>query len=217
MVAMHSVKLRALALLSLTALAIAAGYGAIFWAKTLPGLEGRSITPSRTSEQLRALELDVQDLKVGQTSLRSRVSEILSILKDTHEFEPLLGRIAKVQLGVIEFDSGSAEIGEEDHAELGKIAQKIEEYDSPVLIVGLADSCGAQSRNLNLSEQRAQAVAHALHEDLEEIEFYVRGLGENVGEFLDQKCDSAEYRTARVIGVDTQVAKDIIVLVPNRS
>lgn len=217
MAGMRKGKMRLVALVALTAVTIGAGYGASLFAVKQPMYGKWSIKVSEATEILRDVKSSLQDLQGGQADLSLQISEIAKTLKSKRQFEPLLERIRRVKLGSIEFDSGSSHIGTKGRVQVEEIVKKIKNDDSPLLVVGLADSCGTPSRNLNLSESRAQEVAKALHRYLGQAQVYVRGLGENVGEFLDQKCDSALYRTAHVVSVDTQVARDIIVLVPNRS
>ena len=67
-----------------------------------------------------------------------------------------------------------------------------------ILVLGFADSCGPATLNLDLSERRAESVASKLLEELTGRTIHVFGLGEGVGPFGDELCESPKHRTARM-------------------
>ena len=79
------------------------------------------------------------------------------------------------------FDSSSADLDEEAKSALDEAARRIESHEpGPVTIIGHTDSVDSDESNLELSRQRAQAVAEALADRLgtDEYEISTDGKGE---------------------------------------
>ena len=77
-----------------------------------------------------------------------------------------------------------------------------------ILVLGLADSCGPATQNLDLSERRAESVANELLEKLTDRTIHVFGLGEGVGPFGEEPCKSQKHRTARMFLLPPDGAPD---------
>lgn len=70
---------------------------------------------------------------------------------------------AKKFVAVVYFETGSAAIGTEGQREIAWFADKMQPYPKAVIDVqGFADVTGTESRNLELSAHRTQAVVGAL-------------------------------------------------------
>jgi outer membrane protein OmpA-like peptidoglycan-associated protein len=79
------------------------------------------------------------------------------------------------------FDVNHAEIKQEGVEDLMKFAHILNKYSNTVVIVdGYTDASGSEERNLELSRQRAQAVADFLvKQDVKASRFSVTGYGED--------------------------------------
>ena len=152
--------------------------------------------------------------------LTTKVDELAKDLRAREGSQGLLETIDSIQLGAVRFDKGSDVIKPADNRGLAEMASGLAENSRAILVVGLADSCGRPTWNLNLSERRAQAVADWFR-DWGSVpaasEIYVRGMGESLGVFGAFECDDERLRGARVIPLDSEAGRRVFAAVSGRS
>lgn len=109
----------------------------------------------------------------------------------------------RIDLDTINFETGSAEIGESEIDELDAIAQAIQRMleDNPgetFLIEGHTDAVGSKASNLVLSDRRATAVARALSivYDIPPENLITQGYGEQYLKVNTQGASSINRRVA---------------------
>ena len=112
-------------------------------------------------------------------------------------------------IGCVKFGTGlhAVDGGEQQMAIASAVAGAMND-SGDILVLGLADSCGLATQNLDLSERRAESVANTLLEKLTGRTIHVFGLGEGVGPFGDKLCDSQKHRTARMFLLPPDGAPD---------
>lgn len=83
--------------------------------------------------------------------------------------------------GDITFKTGSADLSSDFYKVLNSVAKVLTKYDKTIVTVaGFTDNTGSASKNLTLSQQRAQTVATYLqNQGVKSERFVIEGLGES--------------------------------------
>ncbi|MDH0304298.1 MULTISPECIES: OmpA family protein [unclassified Pseudomonas] len=126
-------------------------------------LAHRSIEAAEQTIVLRQAEAGMRGIEARRTQARLDVRTAqLNALKALKGQPSERGTV--VTFGDVLFDTGRAELRAGNHADIQRLAQFL--LDNPerkVRIEGFTDATGGESLNQRLSEQRAAAVANALH------------------------------------------------------
>ncbi|MBV1914715.1 MAG: OmpA family protein [Pseudomonadales bacterium] len=110
----------------------------------------------------------------------------------------------------INFDSSKADIKPEFFDQVEKVAKFMVEYpDTRVVIKGYTDSSGSASRNLRLSERRAQAIANSLVKDHNISADRVSAVGYGIkSPVADNSTAAGRKLNRRVVAeINTQITK----------
>ncbi|MCK9564021.1 MAG: OmpA family protein [Bacteroidales bacterium] len=125
----------------------------------------RSVSSDRAQVRLSARDAQIQEreaqVRAREQQLQERDAEIRRLQDELNAKETDRGSV--VTFGDVLFDLNKADLKPAASANIQRLAAFLQEHpERKILVEGFTDSTGSDSYNLNLSQQRADSVRHAL-------------------------------------------------------
>ncbi|HKU37940.1 MAG TPA: OmpA family protein [Polyangiales bacterium] len=127
--------------------------------------QSRAKAAEQTQKELSSTRAQLEQERAAREAAETKADQAMAKLRDTESAsmqEQSRGTVITVA-GAFLFGSGKAQLQPGAHAKLDKIADALKEQgERKILVEGYTDSRGSDTLNMQLSEQRAQAVADYL-------------------------------------------------------